>query len=167
MMFLAIGLVIAAVVSSAAPMHPVFNPAVCKFVLAAMALTVAMFAWEGTRHAPRIARDPDEIRFVVSFDDQAISLANPDGSTERARWDELERISIQPDDDPYLIWTGPFLVVLHVGDRRLLIPALTAGLSAFLGRLLELPGIDQKKVEALLAGEERSPCVLWTRHKGA
>jgi hypothetical protein len=148
-------------------MHPVYNPAVCKFVLAAMALTVAMFAWEGTRQAPRSARDPDEIGFVVSFDDQVISLANPDGSTERARWDELESISIQPYDDPYLIWTGPFFVVLHVGERRLLIPALTTGLSAFLGRLLELPGIDQKKIEAILAGEKQSTCLLWTCRKGA
>jgi hypothetical protein len=166
MMFLAIGLVIAAVASAAAPMHPVYNPAVCKFVLAALALTAAMFAWEGTRQAPRSARDPDEIGFAVSFDDQVISLANPDGSTERARWDELESISIQPYDDPYLIWTGPYFVVLHVGDRRLLIPALTTGLNALMERLLELPGVDQQKGEALLAGEQPSPCVLWTRDKG-
>jgi hypothetical protein len=167
MMFLAIGLTVAAVASAAAPMHPVYNPAVCKFVLAALALAVAMFAWEGARQSPRSARGSDEIGFVVSFDDQVISLANPDGSTERARWDELESISIQPHDDPYLIWTGPYFVVLHIGDRRLLIPAFTRGLNALLRRLLELPAIDQKKVEALLAGERPSSCVLWTRHNGA
>jgi hypothetical protein len=160
-------LAIASVASAAAPIHPFFHPPVCKFVLAAMALTVAMFAWEGTRHAQRSTRNPDEIGFVVYFDNQVISLANPDGSIETARWDDLESISIQPDDDPYLIWTGPFFVVLHVGDRRLLIPALTTGLRPFLGRLLELPGIDQNKVEALLTGAKPSPCVLWTRQEGA
>ena len=90
-----------------------------------------------------VARDPDQTAFVVSFDDRAISLASPDGSTDSARFDELDILAILPDDDPYLIWTGPFFVVLHVRGRRRRIPAFAVGLEAFLGRLLELPGIDR------------------------
>src|SRR5262245_45600613 len=126
-----------------------------------------MFAREAARWSPPAARDPDDVRFVVSFDDQTISLANPDGSTDSARWDDLESISIEPDDDPFLIWTGPYFVSLNARERRLLIPAFSEGLDAFLGRLLELPGIDREKVEALVRGGPRSRCVLWTRGIGA
>src|SRR5262249_17635530 len=63
----------------------------------------AMWALEAAWRPSPVARDEDDIAFVVSFDDKVISLANPDGSTNSARWDELERISIPPDDDPYLI----------------------------------------------------------------
>ena len=164
---LAVGLLVAAVVSTVAPTHPAYNPPTCKFLLGAMALCAAMWAREAARWPSPVARDPDQTEFVVSFDDRAISLAYPDGSTDSARFDELESISILPDDDPYLIWTGPFFVVLHVRGRRLLIPALTGGLEAFLGRLLKLPGIDRDGLEALLRGGRLSPCVLWTREKGA
>jgi hypothetical protein len=103
----------------------------------------------------------------VTFDDRAITLANPDGSTDSARWDDVESISIQPHDDPYLIWTGPYFVSLNMRGGRLLIPAFSVGLDEFLGRLLELPGIDRDQVEALLRGGTRSQGVLWTRRNGA
>jgi hypothetical protein len=163
----AVGLLVAAVASTVAPAHPVYNPPACKFLLGAMALTTAMWVREAARWPSPAARDPHEIEFVVPFDDRVISLASPDGSTESARLDELEGISILPDDDPYLVWTGPFFVVLHARGRRLLIPAFTAGLEALLGRLQELPGIDREALEALLRGGRPSPCVLWTRERGA
>src|SRR5262249_4791755 len=105
--------------------------------------------------------------FVVTFDDRVISLACPDGSTESARLDEIERISIEPYDNPYLDWwMGPFFVVLHARGRRLRVPAFSAGMKAFLGRLREWPGIDRDGLDVLLRGGEPSPCVLWTREEG-
>jgi hypothetical protein len=163
---LAAGLLVASVVSAVAPKHPVYNPSWASWVLCSQALVAAMFAHGAARWPSEPARAPGDIDFVVSFDDRVISLALPDGSTNSARWGEIERISIQPEEDPFLIWTGPSFVVLHVRDRRLLIPAFTVGLDAFLGRLLELPGIDRDRLEALLRGGRLSPCVLWTREQG-
>jgi hypothetical protein len=54
----------------------------------------------------------------------------------------------------------------HVRVRRLLIPAFTVGLTAFLRRLLELPGIDRDGPQALLGGGAPSPRVVWTCEKG-
>jgi hypothetical protein len=94
-------------------------------------------------------------------------LANPDGSTDVVRFDELERISIEPYANPDLDWwMGPFFLVLHERGRRLLIPASSVGMEAFLGRLRELPGIDRDGLDVLLRGDEPSPCVLWTYEKG-
>ena len=161
---LASGLLVAAVISAVAPMHPVYNPPAAKFLLGAMALAAAMWAREAARWLSPATRD----HFVVSFDDRVISLANPDGSTDAARFDELEKIAIEPYDNPYLDWwMGPFFVVLHVRDRRLLIPAFTVGLQALLGRLLDLPGIDRDAVQALFGGGEPSPHVMWAREDGA
>jgi hypothetical protein len=155
-----VGLLVATVASTVAPTHPVYNPPVGKFVLGTMALTAAMCAREAARCASPATRD----HFVVSFDDRVISLACPDGSTESARLDEIERISIEPYDDPYIDWwMGPFFVVLHKRGRRLLIPAFSVGMKAFIGRLRELPGIDRDGLDVLLRGGEPSPCVLWTR----
>ena len=165
---LALGLLVAAVISTVAPTHPVYNPPTVKFLLGAMALAATMCAREAARWPAPAARDPVEANFVVSFDDRVISLANPDGSTDADRFDELERISIEPYDNPYLDWwMGPFFVVLHVRDRRLLIPAFAVGLQALLGRLLELPGIDRDAVQALFGGGEPSPRVVWAREDGA
>jgi hypothetical protein len=47
---------------------------------------------------------------------------------------------------------------LHVRGRRLFIPAFSARLQAFLGRLHELPGIDQDGLDVLVRGDEPSPC---------
>jgi hypothetical protein len=161
-------LLVAAVASTVAPTHAVYNPPIRKFLLGAMALTAAMCAREAARWPSPSARDADAIEFVVSFDDRIISLAYRDGSTDAVRFDELERISIEPEDNPPLNWwTGPFFVALHVRGRRLLIPAFTVGLRAFLGRLLELPGIDRDGLQALFEGGELSPRVVWTREKGA
>ena len=160
---LALGLLVAAVISAVAPTHPVYNPPAAKFLLGSMALTAAMWAREAARWLSPATRD----HFVVSFEDRVISLACPDGSTESARLDEIERISIEPYDNPYLDpWMGPFLVVLHERDRRLRIPAFSVGLNVFVERLRELPGIDRDGLDALLRGGEPSPCVLWTREKG-
>ena len=160
---LASGLLFAAVISAVAPTHPVYNPPAVKFLLGAMALAAAMWAREAARWLSPATRD----HFVVSFDDRVISLACPDGSTDAARFDELERISIEPYDNPYLDWwMGPFFVVLHERGRRLLIPAFSVGMKAFLGRLRELPGIDRDGLEVLLRGGEPSPCVLWTHEIG-
>ena len=95
---LAMGLLVAAVWSAAAPTHPVYNPPAAKFLLGAMALAAAMWAREAARWLSPATRD----HFVVSFDDRVISLANPDGSTDAARFDELEKIAIEPYDNPYL-----------------------------------------------------------------
>jgi hypothetical protein len=146
-----------------APTHPVYNPPMAKFFLGTMALTAALWAREATRWPAPATRD----HFVVSCDDRIISLACPDGSTESARLDEIERISIEPYDNPDLNWwIGPFFVVLHQRDRRLRIPAFSVGMGAFLGRLRELPGIDRNGLAVLLRGGEPSPCVLWMREKG-
>jgi hypothetical protein len=162
-----VGLLVAAVASTVAPTHPVYNPPAGKFLLGAMALTAAMWAREAARWPSPTARDPVEVGFVVSFDDRGIALACPDGSTDAVRFDELERISIEPYDDPHLDWwMGPFFVVLHERDRRLLLPAFSAGMEAFLGRLRGLPGVDRDGLEDLLNGGEPSLCVLWTREKG-
>jgi hypothetical protein len=161
---LAGGLLVATVASTVAPTHPVYNPPVVKFLLWGMALTAAMCAWEAARWPSPAALDPAEVDFVVSFDDRIISLASPDGSTESARLDEVEMISIEPYDNSYLvIMIGPFFVVLHGRGGPLRIPAFSVGLNAFLGRLRELPGIDRDGLDALLRGGEPSPCVLWTR----
>jgi hypothetical protein len=61
---------------------------------------------------------------------------------------------------------GPFFVVLHSRGRRLLIPAFSVGMEAFLERLREVPGIDRDRLDVLLRGGKPSPCVLWTREKG-
>jgi hypothetical protein len=92
-------------------------------LLGTMALTAAICAREAARWASPAARDPVEDDCVVSFDDRVISLAYADGTTESARLDEIESISIESSYEPFLIWTGPFFVVLHVPDRRLLIPS--------------------------------------------
>jgi hypothetical protein len=164
----ALGLLVAAVVSGVAPTHPVYNPPAGKFLLGAMAMAAAMWAREAARWESKGPRDAREVEFVVSFDDRAISLANPDGSVDEARFDELESISIEPYDNAYLDWwIGPFFVVLHVPGRRLYIPAFAVNLQPFLGRLLELPGIDRDGLQALFGGGEPSPRVVWTRGKGA
>src|SRR5262249_29697470 len=111
---LALGLLVAAVASAVAPTHPVYNPPIRKFLLGAMALTAAMWAREAARWSSPATRDANETEFVVSFDDHVISLGYPDGSSDSARFDELERISIEPYDNPYHDWwMGPFFVVLH------------------------------------------------------
>jgi hypothetical protein len=156
-------LLVATIASTVAPTHPVYNPPLGKFLLGTMALTAAMWAREAARWPSPATRD----HFVVSFDDRIISLACPDGSIDAVRFDELERISIEPYDNPYLDWwMGPFFVVLHERGRRLLIPAFSVGMEAFLGRLREWPGIDRDGLDVLLTGGEPSPCVLWTREKG-
>jgi hypothetical protein len=106
-----------------------------------------------------------ELGRFVSFDNRVISLANPDGTNESARLDEIESISIQPYDD--VDWIGPFFVVLHVRGQRLLIPASSAGMEELLGRLHELPGIDRNELDVLLRGGEPSLRVLWSRERGA
>ena len=160
---LAVGLLAATFASTVAPTHRVYNPPAGKFVLGTMALVAAMWAREAAQ-AARETSPATRDHFVVSFDDRVISLACPDGSTESARLDEIEGISIEPYDDPYLDWwIGPFYVVLHQRDRRLLIPGFSVGLDAFLGRLREWPDIDRDGLDALLRGGEPSPCVLWTR----
>jgi len=165
---LALGLLVAAVASAVAPTHPLYNPPVTAFVLGAMALAAAIWAWESARQPAPVLRNADASEFVVSFDDREIVLTYSDGTTDAARFDELERISIEPEDNSYLDWwTGPFIVALHVRDRRLLIPAFTVGLQAFLGRLLELPGIDRDGLYAILRGGELSSRVVWTRGKGS
>ena len=163
---LAAGLLVATFAATVAPTHPVYHPPASKFVLGTMALFAAMWAWEAAQ-AARETSPATRDHFVVSFDDRVISLACPDGSTESARLDEIERISIEPYDNPYLDWwMGPFLVVLHERDRRLRIPGYSVGLNVFLERLRELPGIDRDGLDARLRGGEPSPCVLWTREKG-
>jgi hypothetical protein len=160
---LAGGLLVATIASTVAPTHPVYNPPMGKFLLGAMALTAAMWAREAARWPSPATRD----HFIVSFDDRIISLANPDGSTDAVRFVELERISIEPYDNPDLDWwMGPFFLVLHERGRRLLIPAFSVGMEAFLGRLRELPGIDRDGLDVLLRGGEPSSCVLWTYEKG-
>ena len=159
---LAVGLLVAAVISTVAPTHPVYNPPAVKFLLGAMALAAALCAREAARWLSPATRD----HFVVSCDDRIISLACPDGSTDAVRFDELERISIEPYDNPDLNWwMGPFFVVLHERGRCLLIPAFSVGMEAFLGRLRELPGINRDGLDVLLGGDEPSPCALWTRAK--
>jgi hypothetical protein len=157
-------LLVATVASSVAPGHPVFNPPPVKFLLAAMALTAAMFAREAARWVPKAK--PRDLRFVLSFDDHTISMANPDGTTESTRWVDLEKIEIQPDED-YLAWTGPYFLSLTSRSRGpLVIPASSVGLRAFLERLLELPDIDRDRIEALLRGTSPSPSVFWRRENG-
>jgi hypothetical protein len=125
-----------------------------------MAVTAAMWAREAARRRPPATGD----NFVVSFDDRIISLLHPDGTTDAVRFDELERISIEPYENPYLDWwIGPFFVVMHTTGRRLPVPAHTTGVEAFLGRLRALPGIDGKALDILLSEGEPSPCVLWSR----
>ena len=163
---LAMGLLVAAVGSAAAPTHPVYNPPVGKYILGAMALTAAMFAREAAQWPRPAARDPDDLRFVVSFDDRGISRANPDGTIDSARWCDLESVSIEPEDDP-LLWTGPYFVYLTFRNGPLAVPASAEGLNPLIERLLELPGIDRDRLEALMRGASPSPCVLWTRETGA
>jgi hypothetical protein len=163
---LALGLLAAATGSAVAPTHPVYNPPVGKYILGAMAFTAAMFAREAARWPRKADRDPDDLKFVVSFDDRGITRANPDGTTDSARWCDLERISIDPDDDP-LLWTGPYFVYLTFRSGPLAVPASAEGLKALMERLLELPGIDREGLEALMRGASPSPCVLWSRENGA
>jgi hypothetical protein len=146
-----------------APGHPTYNPPQAKFILGAFAITAAMFAREAKRFERDVARKSDDVEFVVAFDDHTISLANPDGTVECARWDELEWVEIDPYDDPHEIWIGPYFIVLGLGDRRILIPAYSVGRIAFLQRLLALPGIDRERLEALLTTGQPSACRLWTR----
>jgi hypothetical protein len=156
-------LLVATVASTVAPTHPVYNPPMGKFLLGIMALFAAIWAREAARWTSPATRD----HFVVSFDDHVVSLACPDGSTESARLDLIEKIEIKPYDNPYLDWwMGPFTVVLHERGRRLCIPAYSVGMNAFLERLRELPGIDRDGLEVLLRGGEPSPCVLWTHEIG-
>jgi hypothetical protein len=163
-------LLVATIASTVAPTHPVYNPPVGKFLLGSMALTAAIWAREAAIFAREAARSTSlatRDHFVVSFDDRIISLAYPDGSTDAVRFDELERISIEPYDNPYLDWwMGPFFVVLHERGRRLFIPAFSEGIGAFIGRLRELPGIDLDGLDGLFRVGEPSPCVLWTRENG-
>ena len=157
------GLSVATITSTVAPTHPVYNPPVCKFLLGTMAVTAAMWAREAARWRPLATRD----NFVVSFDDRIISLLHPDGTTDAVRFDELERISIEPYENPYLDWwIGLFFVVMHARGRRLPIPAHSTGMKAFLGRLRALPDIDRDALDVLLSGGEPSPCVLWSRETG-
>ena len=92
----ALGLLVVTVASSLAPTHPVYNPPFGKFVLGSMTLTAAIWAVgsrpvafvRGPQFRPVVfaaTRDRVEVRFVVSFDDRVISLANPGGTTESAR----------------------------------------------------------------------------------
>jgi hypothetical protein len=161
-LILAMGLLLAAVASALAPAHPVYNPPVGKFVLTAFAFTALMFGMEARRWPQQVYRD---LYFAVSFDDQVIRRANPDGTTDSARWCDLERISIEPYDDPQL-WIGPYFVDLTFRSGPLSVPAWAEGRGALMERLLELPGIDRDRVEALTRGENPTQCVIWMRDKG-
>jgi hypothetical protein len=162
----ALGLIVAAGVSWLVPTHPVYNPPAGKFLLAAIAFAAAIWAREASRWPSPAPRDAGQVGFVVSFDNRAISLACPDGSVDKAQFDEIERISIEPYDNAYLDWwIGPFFVVLHVPGHTLSIPACTVNLHAFLGRLLDLPGIDRDGLQALFGGGELASRVVWTREK--
>ena len=173
---LAIGLLAATVASTVAPAHPVYNPPVCRFLLGTMAVVALMAAHEGAK-SPEFPASRD-LEFVISFDGRGISLAKPDRSTESAFWDDLESISVKPHDDTYFLWFGSYFIDMNVRSARLLIPAYSVGLEAFLRRLLELPGRDRERVEvllregtgielervkALLRECEGTACVLWTR----
>jgi hypothetical protein len=166
-LILAVGLLIAATASAVAQPHPVFNPPVVKYILVAWALTAVMFAVEAGRERRNAGnQDRKDLVFVVYFDDEVISKANPDGTTDSARWEDLERIAIEPYDDP-LLWIGPYHLHLTFRSGPLAVPAWSEGLSALMVRLLELPGIDRDAVEALISGGNPSRCVLWTREKRA
>jgi hypothetical protein len=163
---LAMGLLLAAVASAVAPNHPVWNPPVFKFLLGAFAFTALMFAQEAARSMRRASHVPQHVDFVISFDDRVISLAKPDGSSESALWDDLVSISVEPHDDHFLIWIGPYFVSLNLREGRLLIPAFSVGLDAFVARLHDLPGIDQERLDVLFSNEITSTCVLWARESG-
>jgi hypothetical protein len=182
---LAIGLLAATVASAVAPTHPVFNPPVCKFLLGSMAIVALIAAHAEFKYSKvPISLDgaaPRDLDFVITFNDQKISLAKPDGSTEFAVWDDLESISLKPHDDSYFLWFGSYFLCMNMRSSRLLIPAYSMGLEAFLRRLFALPGIDRERVEvllkegtaielesikALVREGEGLECVLWTRDKG-
>jgi hypothetical protein len=112
---------------------------VVKYLLTAFAFTTVMFAMEARRWRRPVARD---LNFVAFFDDELIRLADPDGSTDSARWGNLERISVEPYDDPQL-WIGPYFLSMTFQSGTLAFPAWTEGLNALMNRLLEFPGINQ------------------------
>jgi hypothetical protein len=165
---LGMGLLAATVASAVAPKHPVYNPPVCAYLLGSMAITAliwasvaAGFEAEAAKAAPFEWYDQSDLDFVVSFDDRAISMANPDDTTESVLWDDLESISVQPDDD-FFGFIGPFFVRLNTPSGRLHIPASSVGLAEFMERLLELPGIDRVRLGPLLGpllrvGQSRWP----------
>jgi hypothetical protein len=159
-------LLLATVGSAFAPNHPVWNPPVLKFLLGAFAFTALMFAQEAARYARSASQAPHNVDFVITFDERVISLANPDGSTESVQWDDLVSVSIEPYEDYYQIWIGPFFVSLNLRDGRLLIPAFAVGLDLFVDRLRDLPGIDRERLDVLFSKEITSTCVLWARESG-
>ena len=159
----AMALVVAAVASGIAPGHSVWNPPVFKYVLIAFAFTGLMFAYEAARWARRDSHVPRNVDFVISFDEGVISLAKPDGSSESVLWNDLVSISVEPHDDHFLIWIGPYFVSLNLRSSRLLVPAYSVGLDEFVGRLRDLPGVDRERLDGLFSKGITATCVLWAR----
>jgi hypothetical protein len=161
---LAMGLLAASVALAVAPKHPVYNPPFCAYVLGSMAMTAliwysvaAQFETEAAKGPPVHWYDNSELAdsdldFVVSFDDRTIFMVYPD-HTESVLWDDLESVSVHPDDD-FFGFIGPFFVRLNTPNGRLHIPASSVGLGKFMERLLTLPGIDpgidRSSLEALM-----------------
>jgi hypothetical protein len=161
-----IALLVAAVASGIAPSHPVWNPPVLKFLLAAFAFTGFMFAYEVVRGTRPLSQVPRNLDFVISFDERVISLAKPDGSSESALWADVLSISVEPHDDHFLIWSGPYFVSLNLRSGSLLIPAFSVGLDEFVGRLRDLPGVDRERLDDLFSKGATATCVLWARVNG-
>lgn len=106
-------------------------------------------------------RPHPESEFVVTTDDQRVTLCHPRRATETLAWADLRQVEIVTTDD------GPrrcdWFWLLHGSNSGLAIPQGATGEHALLERLQKLPGFDNRAVieTSPVAGPQRVTC--WTR----
>ena len=108
--------------------------------------------------------DP-ESRFVVAFDDKAVTCRRPDGGVESVAWSDLRAVVIETNS------LGPLACDLYwllLGEEGgCVIPQGATGGDRLLNRLQQLPGFDNEKVIEAMCCTEESRFVCWTLDSGS
>jgi hypothetical protein len=128
---------------------------------AGMAVVIAGF-FLYTRRRPR--RLMPESLYVVSFDGQAIEVADPAGEIRRVMWDQISRIGIRTTGDgpllPDVFWG------IHAGGEEpaVAFPGGASGESELLAELQRrLPGFSSEEVTAAMGSTSHAYFLLWAK----
>jgi len=113
-----------------------------------------------------VRRDPrrlmPESRYVVTFDQNAIAVADPAGETRRVAWRDITRVGVRTTDD------GPFLPDVFWGihggatEPAVVFPGGASGESELLAELQRrLPGFRNDELIAAMQSTSNAYFVLW------
>lgn len=99
----------------------------------------------------------------VTFDDEAVTRFQPDGTTQTVRWDDLVDVAIVTsgggpwEDD--VVW----MLAAREGVEGCTIPGQAAGTEQLLERLQQLPGFDNEAVIRAMGSTEFAFFPCWRR----